>query len=112
MTKPRPPRPVRVFMRKAFEDAMWDADKGFMRRYSDDHGAKVEAVADFVLRRMRRSRHFRPDGATSAEADVRKLRRALREIRTFVANSTLGYATQQFLVTQIDAALRRKGGRG
>ena len=51
-----------------------------------------------------------PDGEVcGAVAEVRRLRKALREVRKSVAGYIWTGGTRHMLVTQIDAALRRRG---
>ena len=110
MTKPRPPRPVRAWAETVSPGDLriacnvWGTVNVAKTRkrcalYSMDENAKPIRVT--IL----------PDGATSAEAEARKLRRALREVRNVIETRAPRDATwRPFLVTQIDAALRRKGG--
>lgn len=88
------------------------------RKATPEELARTHRSAVRVAKRVLRRDGFRvvPDGTPSAEAEVRRLRRALYAVRRLCQKAsivvpTTDSARMTFIVTQIDAALRGRRGR-
>ena len=102
MTKPRPPRPVRAWAIVQDDGTYSETPYLFIKTTKPNNSclSKTERMVRVTVV---------PEGATSAEAECARLRRLLRKASHELRPSA--FPDDRALAKEIDAALRRKGGR-